>query len=375
MTLLQILIAVPAVLVTVGALFVLWRLVSSPKAAPARPWDEMPAEPATQPAPAARVVQLVEPDADSKAANPKQILNSLYALAFDDAELNSRDAMARAGQAEVVAASVALLARIENQPRYAPRRPQLLPQLMKAIDTGEASVNALARLIAQDPALAANLLRMANGPLYRAQKGPVENIERATALIGTDGIRSLAAAAMLQPVLESGTGVFGKFPEIIWEHTLYSAAAAEAHAALIENADPFAAQMLGLLQGLGSIIVVRVVRDEYAARPHVVPDAGVAAALLEAWAGSTARRIAESWGLSDRFVDALHDQLLETTPEQLSPLGRSLRFGRVAGALLMLSLRGKLDARRAFRTLVADEQHDVQIRRIWEHLQRNQKAG
>ncbi len=367
MTLLQILIAVPALLAIVGALFVLSRLLQ-PRAAD-------PQEPSPSPASAPRVVQLVEPDAATKTADPKQTLHSLYAIAFDDTALDARDATTRAGQAEVVAASVALLARIESQPRYAPRRPELLPQLMKAIDTGRASLNALSRLIAQDPALAANLLRMANGPVYRTQKWPIESIERAATLIGTNGIRSLAAAAMLQPVLESDDSVFGKFPEIIWEHTLYSAAAAEAHAALIENADPFAAQMLGLLQGLGSIIVVRVLRDEYAARPHVVPDAGVAAALLDAWAGSTARRIAESWGLSGRIVDALHDQLLETTPEQLSPLGRSLRFGRVTAALLMLSLRGRLEPRQAFQTLVAGEAHEVQIRRIWQHLQRNHSPG
>ena len=108
----------------------------------------------------------------------------------------------------------------------------------------------IARLISQDPALTGNLLRIANSPAYRMQPAPIESIERAVAVLGTHGIRSTIAAAVMQPVLSSG-GAFRNLPEVIWDHSPARRQAAEAHAMLVGNDDPFAAQLLGLLDGLG----------------------------------------------------------------------------------------------------------------------------
>lgn len=307
-------------------------------------------------------------------ADPRAILRRLYALAFDDQTLEAASLSPRARHAEIVAATVQTLRTLDAQPRYAPRRPTLLPQLLQAINDGDAPLRQLARIIGQDPALTGNLLRVANTPLYRVSRKPVESIERAVAVIGTDGMRAIVAAALVQPVL-GGDGIFGKVPDLIWEHTLYAAGAAESHAALIGDTDPFAAQMLGLLFGLGTIIVFRVARDQYEARPEVVPDAGVIATILDSWSGSTARRIAVSWGMSERVLDALHDQLLDTAPDTLTPLGRSLRFGRLAGALSMLCAAGRCSDAEALAALAGnDTGQAVAAKRIWERLRRAQQG-
>ena len=298
----------------------------------------------------------------------REILHGLYAVAFDDAPVADTGIASSAGHAEVVAGAASILARIETQPRYSPRRPQLLPQLMLAVNDADASLRTMANIIAQDPTLAGNLLRITNSPLYRVQSKPIESIERAVTVVGTEGIRLIIAAALVQPVMTVSGSVFGRFPGIIWEHTLLSAAAAADHAKLVEHGDAFAAQLLGLLQGLGAIIVVQVVRDEYARQPGLTPDASVAASLLDAWAGSTARRIAESWGLSDRIGHALDDQLLEKAAGELSPLGRSLRFGNSAGALALLCELGKIDEAEALTMLASIEGRAHATAGIWKRM-------
>ena len=297
-----------------------------------------------------------------------EILHRLYAVAFDDAPVADTGIASRAGHAEVVAGAVSILARIETQPRYTPRRPQLLPQLMQAVNNADASLRTMANLIAQDPALAGNLLRITNSALYRVQSKPIENIERAVTVVGTEGIRLIIAAALVQPVMAVSGSVFGRFPTIIWEHTLLSAAAAADHAKLVEHGDAFAAQLLGLLHGLGSIIVVQVVRDEYARHPGLTPDASVAAVLLDAWAGPTARRIAQSWRLSDRIGQALNDQLRDNAPGELTSLGRSLRYGRLAGALALLCKLGNLDEAEALMTLASIEDPTPATAGIWKRI-------
>jgi HD-like signal output (HDOD) protein len=226
----------------------------------------------------------------------------LYALAFNGAELH--DVAVRSAHAEVVRGTVQTLLQIEDRPEYSPRRPQLLPQLMRELDSDENSLRALAQLVGRDPTLAGNVLRAVNSPLYRPSSEPIESIERAVSLLGTTGLRSMVAAALLQPELVGGKGAFARFPEIVWDHTLHSALAAASYAVLIADADPFAAELLGMLMGLGSIIIVRVVRDEYALRPQLLPSASVATAVLDSWTSPTARHIAKSWELSDRMSPA-----------------------------------------------------------------------
>lgn len=150
----------------------------------------------------------------------RELLHRLHAVAFDDASVDDAAIASRAGHADVVAGAVAILARIETQPKYTPRRPQLLPQLMRAVNDADASLRTMANIIAQDPTLAGNLLRITNSPLYRVQSKPIESIERAVTVVGTEGIRLIIAAALVQPVMSVGDSVFGRFPAIIWEHTL-----------------------------------------------------------------------------------------------------------------------------------------------------------
>lgn len=309
-------------------------------------------------------------------ASAREIHRQLYALAFDGATLDEPGRVPTGGHAlhaPVVTAATETLRTIESRPRYAPRRPDLLPRLLEAMNDDSATLRELATIIGQDPALTGNLLRIANSPLYRVNTRPIESIDRAMVLIGLDGMRAIIAAALFQPVLQV-QGPFARLPELIWEHTLAAAAAAEAHAAHVARTDPFAAQLLALVLGLGTVVCLRVVLDEYAARPGTTPDAGVTFAILDSWSGTTAQRIAASWGLSDRIREALNEQLLDGDAADISALGQSLRFGRLAAALSMLVAAGQYDEEDALLVLGSQTVAGPQVRRIWDRLRQQPQA-
>jgi HD-like signal output (HDOD) protein len=195
----------------------------------------------------------------------------------------------------------------------------------------------------------------------------VESIDRAVTLVGVQGIRSIIATALLQPVMASGGGTFSRFPELVWEHTLYSAMAAEAHATQVERAEPFLAQLIGLLYGLSAIVVFRIVRDQFAAHPDLHPDAGSVARLLETWVAPTAGRIAASWELSDRVQYALESQALAAELQMENALARSLKFGRVAGSVITLCRLGRITPEEA-RAIVVVGERRADISRLWDRL-------
>lgn len=246
-------------------------------------------------------------------------------------------------QDHIVADALAAIGDVATQRRYAPRRPNLLPQLMRAINDDEVSRRELAAIIAHDPSLVGSLLKMANSAFYRVTSRPVESIERAVVILGSDGLRSLMTAALMQPIFQvSTTGTFGRFPELVWEHALRSAHAAIPHAALVERADPFAAELLSLVSGLAEIVIFRAAMDYFANTTRDgQPDPVVIASLLESQSAAFAWRIGADWELSELMLAALEEQMVSTEPT--TPLGRSLRFGRCAGALAVLHTNSIID--------------------------------
>jgi HD-like signal output (HDOD) protein len=302
----------------------------------------------------------------ANALSPATALRMLYEVAFGTALADS----VPAEHVKVVTSVAAALGAAATDPKYAPRRPMLLPQLLRAVNDSDTTRRELAQLVARDPALVGGLLKLANSPLYRRGNQPIEGIERALAVLGTEGARSLVAAALVQPVFRTGSDT-AKFPEIVWEHTYRAAASAEVHAAAVEGADLFAAQLIALVYGLGEIVVYRVAQDQYKAR-GLEPDATALASLLEEHAAAVAHRIAASWELSERVLEALEDQG-PGVDEARSALGRSLRFGRVAGALSVLRANDIIDDDVGVASLAAAGGSGQRFERLWGRLSWPQK--
>jgi HD-like signal output (HDOD) protein len=256
---------------------------------------------------------------------------------------------------------------VAADPKHAPRRPLLLPELVRAVNDSDTTRRELAKMIARDPALVGSLLKLANGPLYRRGPQRIDSLERALAVLGTNGTRSLVAAALMQPVFRAGDGESARFAEIVWEHTQRSAAAAEMHAVAVESSEPFPAQLAALVMGLSAIVVYRCVLDHYAAR-RLRPDATAVASLLEEQTPKVARQIAAGWELSDRVLEALDEQRFERVAPPASSLGRSLQFGLLIGALSVLRSHDRIDDEAGLDTLAAAGGTGDRFERLWSRL-------
>ena len=276
---------------------------------------------------------------------------------------------------EVISATADVLRDAATEDRYTPRRPSLLPQLLRAVNDEDVSRRELVTIISRDPSLVGNLLKMANSPFYRVSAQAVESIDRAVVILGNDGIRSLIAAALTQPIFQIRGGDFPKFPEIAWEHTFRTASATVTHTAIVERSDPFAAQLLGLVAGMAGIVVFRVALDQYDARPELRPHAGVIASLLDLQSAAVAKRIAASWGLSDRVMAALDDQTIAVAADRKTALGRSLSFGRLASALAVLYANKSLDDVTAQISLPVAGMPATELTRLWKRLTADQEAA
>ena len=276
---------------------------------------------------------------------------------------------------EIISATATVLHNAATEDRYTPRRPSLLPQLLRAVNDEDVSRRELVGIISKDPSLVGNLLKMANSPFYRVSAQAVESIDRAVVILGNDGIRSLIAAALTQPIFQIRGGDFPKFPEIAWEHTFRTASATVTHTAIVEKSDPFAAQLLGLVAGMAGIVVFRVALDQYDTRPRLRPHAGVIASLLDTQSAAVGKRIATSWGLSERIMAALDDQTTAVAADRQTALGRSLAFGRLASALAVLYTFKSLDDVTAQISMPVAGMPAIELGRLWRRLTSEQEAA
>jgi hypothetical protein len=95
---------------------------------------------------------------------------------------------------------------------------------------------------------------------------------------------------------------------------------------------------------LAEIILFRATMDHCQNNPEQKkhrPTPQLIAALLASQAPVFAWRLGVEWELSELMLAALEEQTVTTEPT--TPLGRSLRFGRIAGALSVLHTNSIID--------------------------------
>lgn len=259
--------------------------------------------------------------------------------------------------------------------RYFPRRPMLMPQLQAAVNDPNAAPTKLASIIAQDPVLAGDVLRLANSVFYRMSPEPVETIQRAVIVCGTDGLQSLAATALMQPVFRGGQQAFSRFPALLWERSVRASVAAELYAQKRRSGERFTAQLLTILDALGPLVVYRMTMDQYRTVAPLQPAPLLLVEMIGRCGGELSRRVAAQWDSPPRLIAALAiagSGLAATEDRQgLGVLVDALRIGQLLGTLSLLESERVLDSA-AVRRMAKDAGVEEElIAAVWERLSRD----
>ncbi|QOY96642.1 HDOD domain-containing protein [Massilia sp. UMI-21] len=252
------------------------------------------------------------------------------------------------------------LARLARQPDAAaelvPRVPAVIPQLLRSLRDDAMSATELARQVAQDVTLVAEVIREVNSPYYRPS-APVRNIEGALMLLGQNGLRMLLARVAFRPVISAQAGRLARqaAPQVWSQSEKCALAAALAAPAL--GANPFEAYLAGLMQNVGLIVAFRLADQVAGAAPLPSSD-GFAQALLDG-ARTLSARIALLWDLPPAVGQAI-EQAGQADP---TPLAAALHEGDRLAKLRVLADAGAEDAQALAATLAGSR------RRIYDQLQ------
>jgi HD-like signal output (HDOD) protein len=137
-----------------------------------------------------------------------------------------------------------------------PRVPEVIPQLLRSLQD-EASNAELARQVAQDVVLVAEVIREANSAYYRPMS-PVKTVEAALMMLGQNGLRMLLARIAFRPIIKlQATGFTRLAAPLVWNQSEKCALAASLMAPGL-TAGAFEAYLAGLMQNLGVVVGFRL---------------------------------------------------------------------------------------------------------------------
>jgi HD-like signal output (HDOD) protein len=151
----------------------------------------------------------------------------------------------------------ALAAQAGEAAGLVPRVPEAIPRLLSSLDDEDASVSELARQVAQDVVLVAEVIREANSAYYRPIS-PVRNVEAAIMMLGQNGLRMLLARIAFRPLINMQADGFARVaaPQV-WKQSVSCALAASLMAPGLSTA-VFEAYLAGLMQNVGLVVAFRL---------------------------------------------------------------------------------------------------------------------
>jgi len=134
-----------------------------------------------------------------------------------------------------------------------PSLPHVVVSLLNASMDDDSSMGELSALISRDPSLVAQILRLANSPLYRS-RGNVSSIDNAVIKLGIKAVRCLAITLSIHQSFSNYKSPVGFSMSMFWHHSLLTAICAKFLAEKIGYDEPEDAFLAGFLKRLNSLI-------------------------------------------------------------------------------------------------------------------------
>ncbi|OLE12815.1 MAG: hypothetical protein AUG89_06750 [Acidobacteria bacterium 13_1_20CM_4_56_7] len=194
-----------------------------------------------------------------------------------------------------------LLERVKDL-KQIPTIPAVLAPLLRYLEQPleDLDIQKVTDVIAQDKALAAQCLRMANSPLVgRFQK--IDSLRTAILGLGFQRVSDIAMSCGVLNLTPKDTG--GIDPVVFWEHSLGCALVCRHFARTISYPDPRKAYLAGLLHDLGIVVNLWSFPEEFRrvferARSQRIPLHEAEQAVLGFTHCDSGSLLAENWDLS-----------------------------------------------------------------------------
>ncbi len=221
--------------------------------------------------------------------------------------------------------------RMVSQISDLPSLPPVIPRLLAALDSPDASAREIEKILVNDPSLTAKVLKLINSAYYGLNRR-IENVRDAVVYLGFNTVRNLAVGASVLTITRDKVSGDLKETDIdlvgLWEKSIATGIATETTGRRIRFPQAEDAMIGGLLHMLGTLILALYFRSELKEAVEYAHDKGCSLlAAEEEILGfrdpEMGRWLAESWDLPEAAIAGLgyyHEPFSAPPEVQMFPL-------------------------------------------------------
>lgn len=191
-----------------------------------------------------------------------------------------------------------------------PRLPDVGMALLKQLGKPEVSTTEIMSYISRDPALASEVLHMANSAMFRPTACEnIANLENAVVLLGLENLKMVVSSALMKRMLVIAPVYFKMFGRHLWEHSLNCAHACQALAGIYRRGDTNNAYLVGLMHDVGKLAIFGLLSKALGQYLDYTPRGGVFSSIVRDHSAALSAKIVEKWDLPDYLATALAEQV------------------------------------------------------------------
>lgn len=183
-----------------------------------------------------------------------------------------------------------------------PSLPDVALKIREECQKDEASLQAIADVLSQDPALSVRMLQLANSSLYRTRQS-ADNIQAAIARLGLKLVRDLVLGLAMKQIYQASTDVLEERFRELWLASVKTAAIARMLALDIRQLNPEQAMLAGLTHNIGALpLLVLAEQDD-----ELFENAEALLQVIHRAQGSVGSYIFSAWHFPDFMIDVARE--------------------------------------------------------------------
>ena len=179
---------------------------------------------------------------------------------------------------------------IENDRILLPTLPEVAIQVRDAAADEEIDIQKLTRVIANDAALSARIIKVANSPLLRASR-KIEDLKMAVSRLGIDYTSNLATGLAMEQMFQATSDIIDAKMREVWNRSVEVAGISHVLARHYTKLKPDQATLAGLVHKIGVLPILTYAEDNR----KLIKDIALLDELIEVAHPEIGMKILEAW--------------------------------------------------------------------------------
>jgi len=230
-----------------------------------------------------------------------------------------------------------LLHALDTDQLVLPTLPEVALKVREVSSDPDVDVATLSKVIENDPAISARIVKISNSPLLRASR-PIEDLKMAVSRLGINYTSNLATSLAMQQMFQATSDVIDQRMREVWAHSTEVSGIAHVLARHYTKLRPDQATLAGIVHQIGVLPILTFAEDNR----RLLKDTVALDELITSLHPLLGRRILEAWNFPEELC---------VVPQEHVNFGRSREKPDYSDVVMVANLQSYIGTDHPFTQL------------------------